>query len=172
MSIQAAHINAFLESTKTLFDTMIGMPVSFETPKIKDGNQPYDISGVIGLSGDVVGCVLIGFDQDAAINIVTKFTGEPAELNTPDFDDAIGEVVNMIAGGAKAKFEGMDVSIGCPSVITSPKHQVTSPSAAESIIIPCVTAAGGFQIEISFRSVTPLSGTAERNTPVTQMKRA
>ena len=176
MSIEAAHINAFLESTQALFDTMIGLPVTFGTPKIKDGNQPYDISGIIGLSGDVVGSVVIGFDRDAAMKIVTEFTGEETQVDSPDFADAIGEVANMIAGGAKAKFAGMSVSIGCPSVITSPNHHVASPSAAASITIPCETTAGRFQIEISFRSVASGAGQSgaseQRGTLGDQARRA
>ncbi|MFT5422741.1 MAG: chemotaxis protein CheX [Phycisphaerales bacterium] len=176
MSIEASHINAFLESTQALFDTMIGLPVTFGTPKIKDSNQPYDISGIIGLSGDVVGSVVIGFDQDAAIKIVAEFTGEETAVDSPDFADAIGEVANMIAGGAKAKFDGMSVSIGCPSVITAPSHHISSPSAAASITIPCETTAGWFQIDISFRSVASGAGRAgadeQRTTLSDQARRA
>ena len=34
-----------------------------------------------------------------------------------DFTDAVGELVNMISGGAKALLEGKEVSMGCPSVV-------------------------------------------------------
>ena len=53
------HINAFLEATKTVFDTMLKIPVTFAKLVLNSAPQTHDVSGVIGLSGDVVGSVVI-----------------------------------------------------------------------------------------------------------------
>jgi chemotaxis protein CheX len=152
MSIDAKHIKAFLEATQAVFDTMLKLPVTFESPTLGSGGQAYDVSGVIGLSGDVVGSVTVGFGRLSAVQIASAFAGSRLEIGTPDFADAIGELANMIAGGAKAKFEGMKVSIGCPSVIVAPRHQITPPSNTAIICIPCNTAAGRFVIDVTFQT--------------------
>lgn len=147
------HINAFLEATKAIFDTMLRIPVTFERPELSRERVKHDISGVIGLSGDVVGSVVVGFPKETAVRIVSALAGEVLEFGTPDFLDAIGELTNMIAGGAKSKFDGLRVTIGCPLVITSPDHNVTPPTDAVTISIPCDTPGGRFAIEVAFRSV-------------------
>ena len=153
MSMDVRHINAFLEATKTVFDTMLKIPVTFEKPVLNSAPQTHDVSGVIGLSGDVVGSVVIGFGEQTAVRIVCAFAGTRHAFGSADFEDAIGELTNMIVGAAKSKFEGLSVSIGCPSVITSPDHHVSRPSDAASICIPCDTPGGRFVIEVTFRSI-------------------
>lgn len=154
MNIDVRHINAFLEATKAVFDTMIKLPVTFEKPELGTRKEQYDVSGVIGLSGDVVGSVIVGFTRMSAVQIASAFAQTRLEVGTADFADAIGELANMIAGGAKAKFEGQAVSIGCPSVIIAPSHQISSPSSAASICIHCNTAAGRFTIDVAIQSST------------------
>lgn len=157
------HINAFLEATKAVFDTMVKLPVTFEKPQLGTGKAEYDVSGVIGLSGDVVGSVIVGFSKVSAVQIASSFAGCKLEAGTSDFADAIGELSNMIAGGAKAKFEGQAVSIGCPSVVVAPSHQISSPSSAASICIYCNTAAGRFVIDVTIQSSTKAA--AKTSTP-------
>jgi len=154
MSMDVRHINAFLEATKAVFSSMVKMPVTFEKPELSSRCGQYDVSGVIGLSGDVVGSVIVGFTKMSAVQIASSFAGCRLEVGTADFADAIGELANMIAGGAKAKFEGQSVSIGCPSVIIAPGHQVSSPSSAAGICIHCNTAAGRFTIDVAIQSST------------------
>ena len=154
MSIDVRHINAFLEATQAVFSSMVKLPVTFEKPELGTRDNQYDVSGVIGLSGDVLGSVIVGFTKLSAVQIASAFAQTRLEIGTPDFADAIGELANMIAGGAKAKFEGQSVSIGCPSVIIAPGHKVTSPSSAKSICIHCNTAAGRFTIDVAIQSST------------------
>jgi len=163
MRINAQHINAFLEATKAVFETMVKLPVTFEKPQLGTGKQQYDVSGIIGFSGDVVGSVVVGFTNLAAVQIASVFAGSRLQVGTPDFADAIGELANMIAGGAKAKFVGQNVSIGCPSVVVAVSHQISSPSSAASICIFCNTAAGRFVIDVNIQSSVnaPASGAAD-----------
>ena len=66
--------------------------------------------------------------------------------------DAVGELVNMISGAAKAKFEGKNVSISCPSVVIGKGHKVAQPSDAVCITIPFDCPAGQFSVEIAIKS--------------------
>jgi chemotaxis protein CheX len=152
------HISAFLDATRAVFETMVKLPVTFEKPQLGTGRGNYDVSGVIGLSGDVVGSVIVGFSKESAAPIASALAGCPLEVGTPDFADAIGELSNMIAGGAKAKFEGQSVSIGCPSVVVAPCHQISSPSGAASICIACNTSVGRFVIDVTIQSSKKAAG--------------
>jgi chemotaxis protein CheX len=137
---------------------MVKLPLTFEKPQLRTGKQQYDVSGVIGLSGDVVGSVIVGFTRSSAMQIASAFAGTRLEIGTADFADAVGELANMIAGGAKAKFEGLDVSIGCPSVVVAPSHEISSPSGAASICIHCNSAAGRFVIDVTVQTSARVNG--------------
>ena len=149
--MDARHINAFLESTRAVFGTMLKVPVAFEKPEISTEPHTSDVSGVIGLSGDIAGSVIVGFCKLSSVQIASALAGTRLEFGSADFADAIGEIANMIAGGAKSRLDGMDVKISCPTVVLAPNHDIRTPSGAASICIPCTTPAGRFTIDVAFQ---------------------
>ena len=63
---------------------------------------------MIGLSGKAQGTVVLGLSREAAISAAEVLLQErPAEING-DVTDAVGELVNIIAGSAKAKLEHLE----------------------------------------------------------------
>ena len=62
---------------------------------------------------------------------------------------AIGELANMVAGGAKSQFEGLDISVSLPNVILGKNHYISGSKNAPRIIIPCTSDAGKFYMEIA-----------------------
>jgi chemotaxis protein CheX len=63
----------------------------------------------------------------------------------------VGELVNMVSGGAKAQFSGKEVSISCPSVVIGNSHQVFGRKDVVAICIPCESDCGEFNVEVSIR---------------------
>lgn len=147
------YIKPFIASIQNVFSTMMQLPVTVQAPKIKDDpSMTYDVSGIIGLSGDVVGSVVLSFPKDTAERIVSLLTGSPMTADSPDFADAIGEIVNMVSGGAKASFTGKKVSISCPSVVVGAGHKVAKQTDAPTIVIPCATDCGEVAIEVTIQA--------------------
>lgn len=142
-------INPFVLSVCNTFETMCATTVNVGKPQIKEGNSPCtDVSGVIGFSGDAAGSVVMHFTFETASKIATAFAGIEIGPDHPDFADAIGELTNMVAGGAKSKFEGLDISISLPNVIVGKNHNVSASRNSPRIIIPCATSLGSFKLEI------------------------
>jgi chemotaxis protein CheX len=110
-----------------------------------------EVSGIIGMSGDMQGMVVLSFPTSTARNVIRAFTGMDMDPASPDFADAVGELVNMISGAAKAKFEGRNVSISCPSVVIGKGHKVQQPSDAVCITIPFECAGGPFSVEVAIK---------------------
>lgn len=155
------YINPFVRSISNTFETLCSLPVSVGKPQIKGDEGPgTDVSGVIGFSGDAAGCVVLHFDFDTASKIATNFAGIDITPDHPDFADAIGELANMVAGGAKAKFDGLDISISLPNVIVGENHNVSASRVAPRIVVPCDTQAGQFQVEIGMEVGKPQAITA------------
>lgn len=151
--MDASYILPYIESTKNVFQTMLHMQVRAGKPKVESAipSESCDVSGIIGMSGDVVGVTILRFPLQTAKAIVTRFVGMEMPEDSEDFGDAIGELVNMVTGGAKAKFEGKAVSISCPSVIIGAHHKVQQMSDATPISIPCDCECGKFTVDVSIK---------------------
>lgn len=136
--MDASYITAFIESIRNVFATMLSAPVSVHKPTVQhDAKSNYDVSGVIGMSGDVTGAVVLSFDIATAEKAVSTFSGIEMTVDHEDFADAIGELVNMVAGGAKVHFTDKQVSISCPSVVVGPNHRIFQQKDMPLIELPC-----------------------------------
>ncbi len=148
-------IEPFMLSIQNVLMTMMQLPVSVGMPRLKHGfAAPRDVSGVIGMSGDVNGSVVLSFPIETAESVVMLFCGERLERDEAEFADAIGELANMVAGGAKANLGLRSVSIACPSVVVGPGHFIAQQKGMPCVVIPCMTDLGGFSIEIAIRQAS------------------
>ncbi len=147
-----SYILPFIKSVQNVFETMLQLPVEIGQPEIRKSAGPaHDVSGIIGMSGDVEGTVVLSFPTATAERAISLFTGMALEHTHEDFAAAVGELVNMVSGGAKAQFTGKKVSISCPSVIVGSGHQVFNRSDIVSILIPCTSDVGTFCVEVAMQ---------------------
>ena len=147
------YINPFITAVKKLFSTMIDVPFKLGKPSLKKGNVPeYEISSIIGLSGNVTGCVVINLSKEIALQLVSALIGDEVTELDDDCTDAIGEIANIIAGNAKTDFPTDKTTISVPSVVVG-KHKVSYPSGLPIIAIPCITDKGELVIEVALKKV-------------------
>ena len=158
-SVDSQFIIPFVESVNNVFETMLQLEVAVSPPSIRTDNTSQEISGIIGMSGDVEGTVVLGFPAATAERAVGAFTGMEIAADHEDFADAVGELVNMVSGGAKAKFTGKRVSIGCPSVVIG-EHHVAGPKGIPTIHIPCSCDLGEFSVDVTLRAAAADQGAA------------
>jgi len=150
--VDSAYIMPFVNSIQNVFETMLQLPVTVGDPTLKRTTDPsYDVSGIIGMSGDVDGSVVLSFPTKTAERIVSLFTGEELAAKHEDFPDAVGELVNMVSGGAKAQFAGKNVMISCPSVVIGNDHVVFARKDVVCIQMLCSSDCGDFAVEVCFR---------------------
>jgi chemotaxis protein CheX len=113
----------------------------------------YDVSSIIGFSGDVIGSVVVSFQLSAAKKLVAAFAQMEIDEKSADFADALGELANMIAGAAK-KDLGVLASISTPSVIMGAGHTIARLKDVPCLVIPCRTEVGDFAVEVSIKQVS------------------
>ncbi len=146
-------INPFVKSIQNLFKMMLDMNVTYGKPFVpnSDNQSRPHVSAIIGFSGDASGAVVLAMGKEVAVRIASKFSGIEMDLDHVDFADAVGEIANMIAGGAKSEFVGLDVNISLPSVIIGEHHEVTNSKAHPGVCIPCSTSVGDFHVHVSMK---------------------
>src|SRR5215468_5968943 len=116
--MQVELLNPFLSATTDVFRSMLGCEPSRGTPSLKRCHSPqYEVSGLIGLSGQRQGMVVISLGRQTAIKATKIMLDECADNINEQVIDAVGELANMIAGAAKAQLSQFQLSVGLPSVI-------------------------------------------------------
>lgn len=149
-------INPFISAVQHVFRTMVGSEVSVGQPYVKDdGAATADVSGVIGLSGDATGCVVLSYPTEVACKVASAFAGVEIDKDHEDFADAIGELTNMVAGNAKKDLHGLRIGISMPSVVVGEGHVISRSRAAPRLVIPCRVEQGRFQVEVALRVEKP-----------------
>jgi len=142
-------INPFMASIKNVFATMLETEILISKPcLLANGEFNADVSAIIGLSGDAVGSVALCLPMNTAVAIASKFVGAELSRDHDDFADALGELANMVAGGAKAKLEGLNVSISLPSVIAGHDLQMLQSKSTPRLSLPCDSQLGRFSTDV------------------------
>ena len=144
------YVNPFILSVGHVFKTMMGVDIQVGKPFVKDPSvRNVDVSAIIGFSGDAAGAVVLCFSMRTAASIATKFAGVEMNETHPDFADALGEVANMVAGNAKARFTDLKASISLPNVVVGRQHGVMPTKEPPRLALPGQSSLGEFTVDIS-----------------------
>ncbi len=152
--MKAEMINPFITATLNVLSTMANIDAKKGEIYIKqDDKMAYDISGVIGIAGKMSGFVVISFPESLALKVVSGFLGEKKIHMSRDVIDAVGEFINMIAGGSKRVFaeQGYKYNIGLPNVITGKNHTINRPSNIMCVGVKFYVGDENFAIEVALK---------------------
>lgn len=132
---------------------MMYLTVKPGAPLLKRYPYPtYDISGVIGLSGEAQGSISLSFSQATAADFVKKMLSSPRSISENDMIDGVGEIVNIIAGNAKAGLSKFNLSISLPNVIIGVNHTLGGQSGSPTIVVPFSCETYNFIMEVSLKT--------------------
>jgi len=99
-AVNVEFINPFIEAAKNVFVTMCKLPIERKDLFLKADHKMYgDISGVMGLSGEATGSVVISLPTRLACEMIGRMLGEPPLAALDDcVCDGVAELINVIAG--------------------------------------------------------------------------
>ena len=158
-------VNPFLVATLECMTVMGGMQPERRRLFLKTSPMMHgDIAGIIGLSqagskNGITGSVVVSFPDALARRIVSRLMGEDPETLSKDLlMDGIGEVANMVGGGAKRLLAGSPYrfDISTPTVLAG--HHVNLFNPPDTVSIACEFLAHPqwtetFMIELATRPV-------------------
>ncbi|WP_108652322.1 chemotaxis protein CheX [Dongshaea marina] len=147
-------INPFITSLINVMKTMAQLDLQPGKPKKKlDSLARGDVSGLIGMVGpQTKGSMSITFDQGLALEVMRRMLGEaPDELNE-EVTDMVGEITNMVTGGAKRILgeEGYEFDMATPIVVSGPNHSISHKTEGMKLMMPFTCDQGRAVIEICF----------------------
>ncbi len=147
-------INPFVESVDTVFQTMLNVQPQRQKLKIGDGQgKGAAVTSLVGISGQVQGVVVLRFPAETALEIAERMLGTEVSVVNAEVVDAVSEIVNMVAGSAKAKFDyDPPLELGLPTVVQGSDYKVKYPSGTTWLEVPFESEAGNFAMELTFES--------------------
>ena len=151
------YIQPFIKVCKNVFQNFVGMTVEAKLPYFmeKDAVSEWDISAIIGFTGEACGAVVISLKQDFAIKITGVLTGAEYSGLDDDVVDAVGELINIIAGNVKQELEdAFRLIISLPTIVKGKEHSINWPdNRARVICIPfTISDAGDFMLFVALEA--------------------
>ncbi len=150
-------VNPFITSLRNVLGTMASTELTPGKPNKKNGKTAKgDVSGLIGMVGPKVkGSFSVSFEQKLSLSIMEKMVGEVHTEINPDIIDMVGEITNMVTGGAKLELgtKGFEFEMATPLVVSGVDHTVTHKVDGPTLIMPFESANGKAYLEICFENV-------------------
>lgn len=147
-------INPFLTSLVNVLSMMAQTQLKAEKPRIKKDEVALgDVSGMIGMIGpQTKGSLSISFEESLALDIMEKMLGERPDTIDEEVTDMVGEITNMVTGGAKNMLgeKGYDFDMATPIVVSGKGHTINHKGEGPKILIPFDSDSGKAHIEVCF----------------------
>jgi chemotaxis protein CheX len=152
--MNVAFINPFLSSLVNVLTTMANIEVTFDKPHLKTDNKSMgDVTGIIGMAGEKIkGSLAISFSESAILDITSRMLGEKIEKLDETVIDMVGEITNMVTGGAKKELvqQGFKFELAIPMMVTGKGHIVMHKTNGPIVVIPFKVESGEFFVEVCF----------------------
>ncbi|MEE8452007.1 MAG: chemotaxis protein CheX [Thermoguttaceae bacterium] len=147
--MKVEYINPFVASTQNVFATMLECEISRADVALKSQPEPgYDVNAIIELSGRATGTVVLSLERSVAIKAASVMLREELSEVNDDVVDAVGELANILTGGAKAKLEELALHVSLPRVSLGRTPLECFPENSSPICISFDCPWGGVMLEV------------------------
>ncbi|MFN8389389.1 MAG: chemotaxis protein CheX [Bdellovibrionota bacterium] len=153
-------IDPFLSNTLNVIQMMSMTELKAGPPTQRAETTTYGVvTGIVPLTGTTCnGHMVVSFDAPSILGIVGRMLGESFPDVNNQVADAVGEIANMICGGAKRDLAQLGVSIGMatPKVVLGENTDLGQLANTPAVTVPFATPEGTFVIEaaLSFPTVS------------------
>jgi chemotaxis protein CheX len=130
------------------FEKMLGCAVSVGRVAEREAPSPRDVSALVGFVGGRRGAVVLSLSERTACRIVSRFAGEELDEIGPTVLDGVGEILNIIAGRAKAVLlkDTNTIDISLPTIVSGREHEVHRLRDAPTLLLPFASELGDFEL--------------------------
>lgn len=154
LNMQDILINPVQESVVNILSTMANLLPETGEPTLKNGEfDSGDVTGIIDLvSEQKTGSIAISFSKPVVLEIAKRMLGLDGDIPESELMDLVGEITNMMAGGAKGLLydKGYEFDMAIPRVVEDSLDQIKHKVKGPIIVLPFNTDSGRFFVELCF----------------------
>ena len=152
--MKADFVNPFLVAFMDVLGTMAQVELTHGQAERKDDSLAHgDVFGVVGMVGpQIKGSFAVSFDEKLALKTFANMLGEQLSEIDDQISDMVGEITNMVCGGAKRELgeRGYEFEMATPSVISGESHSIHHKVDGPRILMPFESDFGKAYLEICF----------------------
>jgi len=144
-------INPFIDSTLRSLEMMAGITAEKTGLELRDDHiTAYEISSIIGITGETSGSIIISMPARLACKIASNMLMEEIDAINRDVEDAIGEIGNILVGDARRSLiqDGHTLNISIPTVVVGAGVRISRTGDIPCIAIPFTTDFGEFEVNV------------------------
>ncbi len=149
------YINPFVKSVYNAMKIMLKTAPERGTAHLKDHNKAQgDVSGIVGFAArNIYGTLAISFPKATATKAFKLMVGDKANDISDDVRDFVGELANIIIGGAKQEFVklGLPFEISIPTVVVGSAHTISHKGGTPVLVVPFKLDGSEFRLEVSMK---------------------
>ncbi|MFK7161055.1 chemotaxis protein CheX [Marinospirillum sp. MEB164] len=153
--MRADFINPFLHAMLNVLRTMCQMQPQVGKPLLKEDDFARGVvTGFVDMMGEsTTGSLAISFPAAVAFDIAERMLGEKITEVDDTIRDLVGEITNMVCGGAKKILaeKGYDFYLSQPVTFVGDNHTITHSVYGPKILLPFHVDSGDFVVEVCFR---------------------
>lgn len=149
------YIMPFVENARVVLSKMAGFEAEFKEVYFCNAFRIFgDVSGIIGLTGDAEGTVVVTFYWNLARKVISQMMRvESNIINAELIHDGVGEIINMISGATKKEFVGKPYhfELSLPTVVMGSGHQIGHPEGASIAMLIFDIANSSFALQVCLK---------------------
>jgi chemotaxis protein CheX len=157
-------INPVLKALTEVLATMARMEVKPGKVVRKERDDPVsgkNVTGLMSMANDeAIASIALTFSEPVILEIANKMLPEPKHSVDGMVIDLVGELANMVMGGAKRNLEeeGYAFNLSLPTVIMGSDYLIAHRTRAPILVLPFRTLQGEFFVEASYERAKKSSG--------------
>ncbi|MCQ2595694.1 MAG: chemotaxis protein CheX [Treponemataceae bacterium] len=147
-------MNPFLDAGLSVFETMFGIGSTNKEPYLLpvDQGHPWEISGLLGVTGDYSGIVAFRLHKNLAYKMLelSGMGGLKGEEQEEMARQLVSEFTNIVSGNAVSNITS-SLTVSPPVTISGRNHLISWPRNYPVIAIPFTTKYGPYEVDICFK---------------------
>ena len=149
--IDVDYINPVIRALEDTFSTMLDTKIKRTGLELMENNQAlHPVSGIIGVSGKAIGTIVLSLSTASALKAASTMLMVEKTAIDDEVLDAVGELTNMVTGGAKAQLEAFSLTMSLPNVLMGEGCRIHFPNNAHPIAIPFACPWGALSLQVGF----------------------
>ncbi len=145
-------IDPFLAVIEDIFKKEIYLPLEIKDPLLKRNKRTtHEVSNIIGLSGDITGCISISMTENLAIKIASAIAGYNFLNFNGDCVNGIKDFVKIIIEDAESLFVRKNISISYKKLIIGDLKIDYPADLSMIVMIPCTVMEDLFSIDFGVK---------------------
>lgn len=146
--------HALLDSLFTIFRTMVKLQIKPGVPALKPTQAGAgDVSALVAMVSErAKGSVALSFPGAAVRKVGQNMLGEAIDEHGREGEDLVGELTNMLVGGAKKTMveQGYDFDMRTPQLYAGQGHEIVHPYNGTTVLLPIQLEETAFHLELNF----------------------